>query len=63
MEDKVWTDAGHATEEVKVSRIALELGLPVISIEISGRSVGIGMRSGIIFGSVSPGLDATSELL
>lgn len=46
-----------------MSQIALEFGLPVISVDISGRSAGIGMRSGIILGSVSPALDTTSEPL
>lgn len=55
---------GHTTEEGKgVSRFILDPGLLVISVDISRRSAGIGTRSGMIFGSVSPGLDATSEPL
>lgn len=50
----------HALEEIKdASPTALELELPITSVHISGRSVGIGMRSGMIVGSVSLRLDAT----
>lgn len=41
------------------SRHALELVLPMIPTPISGKSGGIGKRSGKIVGSVSPGSDTT----
>lgn len=41
-----------------MSRFTSGLGLPIIPVHVSGRSGGIGMRSGMILRRVFPGLDA-----